>query len=130
MGDIQGSSVQGVNYPRRKMYGCNYLGAIFLGGNCMGGNCPRWDLSGDNCPEGIVPFPSPGVYLYPFGKQGENFFRNIMYQISGNADVPMTEKCHILHLHSVCSYFSFLKLLFPLQNKSYGPLFGFWLFLF
>ena len=24
----------GVNYPRRILCGCNYLGAIFLGGNC------------------------------------------------------------------------------------------------
>ena len=23
-----------VNYPRRKLFGCNYLGTIFLGGNC------------------------------------------------------------------------------------------------
>lgn len=74
MGDVQGSSVHGVNYPRRKMSRCNYLGAIFLGGdcpegNCPGGNCqgdnclggnhpvdnyPRWELSGVNCPETIV----------------------------------------------------------------------------
>ena len=51
MGDVQGSSVHGVNYPRRKMSRCNYLGAIFLGGNCpegncSAGNCPRWELCG------------------------------------------------------------------------------------
>ena len=34
MGDVQGA-----NYPRRKLSGCNYLGAIFLGENCPGGNC-------------------------------------------------------------------------------------------
>ena len=36
MWDIQRSSVLGVNYPRRKLSGCNYLVAIFLGGNCLG----------------------------------------------------------------------------------------------
>ena len=60
-------SLQGVNYPRRKLFGFNYLGTIILsrncpgencpgtidpggGGNCLGGNCPsnnypRWELS-------------------------------------------------------------------------------------
>ena len=38
--DVHGSSVLGVNYPRRKLSGYNYLGAIFLGGNCTGGNYP------------------------------------------------------------------------------------------
>ena len=64
MGDIQG-----VNYHRRKLPGCNYLGAIFPDGNCLGviiwgaivlgGHCPRGivqgaiDLGG-NCPGAIV----------------------------------------------------------------------------
>ena len=30
VGDVQGSSVLRVNYPRRKLSGCNYLRAIFL----------------------------------------------------------------------------------------------------
>ena len=46
MGDVQGSSVQGVNYPRRKLTRCNYLGAILLGENCPGGSYLRWEFSG------------------------------------------------------------------------------------
>ena len=49
MGDVQGSSVQGVNYPRRKLSGCNYLGAIFLCENCSGGNCLGAVCQGGNC---------------------------------------------------------------------------------
>ena len=67
MEDVKGSSVQGVNYPRRKLSGFNYLGTIFLGANCLrdncpgvivwgaiilGGNCPMRQLSEDKCPEG------------------------------------------------------------------------------
>ena len=58
MADVHGSSVLGVNYPRRKSSVSNYLGAIFLGGNCTGGNCPGEKLSGGsvvlggNCPGG------------------------------------------------------------------------------
>ena len=71
MGDVHGSSVLGVNYPRRKLSVCNYVGAIFLGGNsagvkgpestclrgnCPGDNCPRWELSvGGDCPGGNCP---------------------------------------------------------------------------
>ena len=58
MGDVQG-----INYPRRNLYGCNYLGAIFLGvncpgeggGNCPEGNCRRWELSGGKCLGGNGP---------------------------------------------------------------------------
>ena len=53
--------VQGVNYPRRKLPGCNHLGAIFLGGtspgcNCTGGNYLRVGaiVLGGNCLGGIV----------------------------------------------------------------------------
>ena len=56
MGDIQGSSVRGVNYPRRKLPSCNYLGEILLGANCpggeaiaLGGNCLGSNLLGGNC---------------------------------------------------------------------------------
>ena len=63
MGDVQGSSVQGVNYPRRKLTRCNYLGAILLGENCPGGNYLRWEFSGGNCPEGNC---ARGIVLFPF----------------------------------------------------------------
>ena len=33
-------SLQGVNYPRRKLFGFNYLGTIILSRNCPGENCP------------------------------------------------------------------------------------------
>ena len=46
MADVQRSSVLGVNYSKRKVSGCNYLGAIFLGENCPGGNCLGGGLSG------------------------------------------------------------------------------------
>ena len=49
MGDVQGLSAQGFNCHRRKMSGCNYLGAVFLGGNCLGCNC-----LGGNCLEGLI----------------------------------------------------------------------------
>ena len=63
MGDVQGSSVQGVNYLRRNLSRFNYLGAFFLGGNwprnnCPGGSCSggvQWELAiilGGNCPAG------------------------------------------------------------------------------
>ena len=54
MGDLQGSSVQGVNYPGRRLTRCNYLGAILLDENCPGSNYLRWEFSGEfsgcNCP--------------------------------------------------------------------------------
>ena len=63
MGDVQGLSVQGVNYLRRNLSRCNYLGAIFLGGNWPRNNCPgaivlggvQWELAiilGGNCSGG------------------------------------------------------------------------------
>ena len=61
----------------------------------------------------------PGANLYPFDKWRKVFFQKIMYQIFGNTGGPMAGKYHASHLQSVCSCFSFLKLLFPLQNKSY-----------
>ena len=80
MGDVQGLSVQGVNYHRRKLSECNFLGATFLGGNCPGdiclgaialggnclggncleGNCPRWQLSRGDCPVPVNMEPSFG----------------------------------------------------------------------
>ena len=36
-GRCPGVICPGGNYPRRKLSGCNYLGAIFLGGNCARG---------------------------------------------------------------------------------------------
>ena len=54
MGDVRGSSVLGVNYPRRKLSGYNYLRAIFLGGNCTGGNCPGGNCLGGSCPGAIT----------------------------------------------------------------------------
>ena len=48
-----------------------------------------------------------------------NFFRKTMYQICGNAGGQMVGKCHASYLQSFCSSFSLLRLLFPLQNKSY-----------
>ena len=54
MGDVQGSSLQGVTYPRRKFSGCNYLRAIFLGGNCPGVNCTEGNCPGGNCLGAIV----------------------------------------------------------------------------
>ena len=49
-------SLQGVNYPRRKLFGCNYLGTIFLSGNCPGENCPGTiDQGGGNCLGGNCP---------------------------------------------------------------------------
>ena len=67
MGDVQGSSVLGFNYPRRKLTRCNYLGAILLGENCpgaiiLGGNFPG-EFSGGNCPEGNC---ARGIVLFPF----------------------------------------------------------------
>ena len=44
------SSVHGVNYPRRKLPRCNYLGTIFLGGNCPGLNCLRGNFLKGNYP--------------------------------------------------------------------------------
>ena len=94
LGDVQGSSVLGVNYPRRILSGYNYLGAIFLRGivqeqlaggnclgpivreatalvgncpgrNCQGGNCPRWSSClGGNCLGAIV---QNGIVLFPLG---------------------------------------------------------------
>ena len=76
-----------VNYPRRKLPGCNHLGAIFLGGtspgcNCTGGNylrrggnCPRWELSREDCPGGNCPrwqlsggevIVQRGIVLFPY----------------------------------------------------------------
>ena len=60
MGDVQGSSVKGINYRRRKLSGCNFLGAIFLSENCPGSNCPgvivrRAIMLGSNCPGGNCP---------------------------------------------------------------------------
>ena len=49
MGDVQGA-----NYPRRKLSGCNYLGAIFLGENCPGGNCLGGVVRGVNCLGAVV----------------------------------------------------------------------------
>ena len=88
MGDVQGSSALGVNYPRKKLSRCNNLraislvgtvhvqlsgGAIVLGGNCLGGivlggtclggivlgeNCSGGNCLGGICPGEIVLFPS------------------------------------------------------------------------
>ena len=60
-----------------------------------------------------------GVHLHAFGKQPKCFYGEIMYQISGDVGDLMSGKCHISLLQSACSYFSFLKLLFPLQNNFY-----------
>ena len=66
----QVGDVQGVNYQRRKLSGCNYLWAVFLGGNfprgnCTRGNCPGFFsggtimmgaiILGGNCPGGNFP---------------------------------------------------------------------------
>ena len=51
MRHVQGLSVKGVNYLKRKLSGCNYLGAIFLGGDCLGVIAQEY-LSGGNCPGG------------------------------------------------------------------------------
>ena len=53
MGDVQGSSIVGVNYPRRKLCRCN---------------CPRWELSGaivlgGNYPGGTI--VQGGIVLFP-----------------------------------------------------------------
>ena len=50
MGDVQGSSVQGVHHPGRKLSRCNYLEAVFLSGNCPRGNCPGGNCLRSNCP--------------------------------------------------------------------------------
>ena len=52
MGDIQGSSVLGVNYSRRKLPGCNYQGIIVWEAIALGGYCPGEgeQLLGGNCP--------------------------------------------------------------------------------
>ena len=55
MGDVQGSSVKGINYRRRKLSGCNYLGAIFLSENCPGVIVRRAIMLGSNCPGGNGP---------------------------------------------------------------------------
>ena len=61
MGDVQGSSIQGVNYPRRKLSECNYFGAIFLGGNCSGAF-----VTGEIVQGGVVVFPRKNAKFLNF----------------------------------------------------------------
>ena len=60
-----------------------------------------------------------GLHLYPFGRQPRFFGGKLCTTFCGNSGGLVIGKCHTSYLQSVCSWFSFLKLLFLLQNKSY-----------
>ena len=69
--DVHGSSVLGVNYPRRKSSACNYLGSIVLGwnfpgGGLSGGICPRWQLSRVQLSRGRLSCSRMSLILFKF----------------------------------------------------------------